>query len=261
MGRIFCRIIACTFLVVAAASYASPAMAKSTIPADPSCPAATDVQLTAQWTPSDDIVDGIRSPVELRTDGLLCVNPPSYAPDISEWIAINNTAGTKIAQIGFIHTFNDQDVSEYCRFWGTGSGSNVTLYDCTGQADHEYVYFLIQVDVDQNYAIEDCGAAGDFDNCVTEDDSEAVFSSAFAESASEADYACTEEMLGSNPDPVNFGNDSWGQVGENGEGWVVKNWSANGPYNDSNGNSDCTSDYEIGISGDIVTMWDSRETG
>lgn len=253
------RLLLSTLLVVGAAFYTPSAMAKPAIPADPQCPSENDVQVWGQWAPTNGIVNGIRAPVELRTDGLLCLNEPGFLPAVTEYIGIENSAATRIAQIGFQHHFTSGGVVENCRFWATGTGTP-TFYDCTGQTDHETVYFMIDTDVDQNYSIGDCGTDGDFDNCTQKSDSQAVFTSAFDLSSSEANYACTEQILGSNPDPVTFGNNNWGLVGQNGSGWVGKTWSAVGP-DDSNGNAACTSDYKIGISSDIVQMWDSRETG
>lgn len=67
----------------------------------------------------------------------------------------------------------------------------------------------------------------------------------------EVDHPCVSQMLGSNPNPMNFGNSSWGTVGNNG-GWNIRSWS--GFVNS------CPSDYERSISGDIITIWDSRNT-
>jgi len=243
-------------LVASVALCGPPALAGSSVvkPADPTCPSGSvqDTQVISEWRPSNGIVDGIRAPVELRTDGLLCTDySPYIVPVLYDWIGIESSNNTEIAQIGWEHTFGS-DGSEYCRFWAIDGGENPTSYDCTGQMNKVYVYFRIQVDVDQTYQIDDCGTEGDFNDCTQENANESVFSSAYDVSSSEALYACTTEILGDNADPVNFGTSSWGQVGEDGSGWDDRSWTT--PV------STCGSDYDIYINGHVVSMWDSRET-
>ncbi len=121
--------------------------------------------------------------------------------------------------------------------------------------DGTTVYFLINVYADgttDRYGIEDCGTKGDFSSCVQKDGSQAIFPVASGEGIEETNYGCTTQVLGSNPDPVDFGNNNWGMVANDGSSWDVRKWVGSG--------TGCGSDYKYVISGDIVDMWDSRNT-
>lgn len=221
---------------------------------NPQCDGASNVQTGGLWQPSNGDAEGIGAPILLRQDGNLCVN--SGLDDFeSPWIALEQVQGSGITQIGFDHDWNAQGGEHYCRFWAIGTGIPHD-YDCSGTADGKYVFFRIQTYSTPGgnllYSVDDCGTGGNFDNCTEESGNQAAYiNNAFAEAGQEVDHPCVSQMLGSNPDPMNFGNSNWGTVGNNG-GWNIKSWS--GFVNS------CSSDYKHSISGDIITIWDSRNT-
>ena len=178
---------------------------------------------------------------------------------MSKWIAIESDTTNDLAQIGFDHTYTSGGVSEYCRVRAIGTGIPV-LYDCTGQPAGETVYFPIQLNDDGVYDIEDCGTGGNFNNCTSENAGQAAFGSAAGAASTEANYGCSLELLGVNYDAVDYGNDNWGLVGNNGSGWVAKSWTPIGPISLKTGAAGCQSDYDISISGDGEATWDTRNS-
>ncbi len=142
-------------------------------------------------------------------------------------------------------------MSQWRRFWAIGTGVPED-YDCSGQKDNESVYFLIQENLAGKYGINDCGTGGDFSNCTLKNNGQAAFTNANALATEETDYACTEEILGINYSPVQFGNSNWGLVGNDFTGWDVRNWTTFP--------AGCSSDYDISSSGDKIATWDTRNT-
>jgi hypothetical protein len=214
-----------------------------------------NVQEGGYWAPANGDAEGIRAPINLRKDGELCTTAMSddFA---SDWIALTQNTGAGITQIGWDHHWNSGGGVEYCRFWAIGTG-HPNFYDCT-DSDETTVYFRIQTYNDGGtlrYDVDDCGTAGDFNDshCTQKSGSQAAYvngATAFADQ--EVDHPCVSFMLGSMAITVNYGNDNFGLVGNDGSGWVVKNWTG---FVDS-----CTNDYKKSISGDIIETWDSRNT-
>jgi hypothetical protein len=247
-------------LIVVFVPYSAVAAARTgALPRNPGCDVAFgNVQMGAYWQPSNGDVGGIRAPINLRRDWELCTD--SNDDDfMAVWIAIEqgtfNGNATGITQAGWIHERNGNGTaSEDCRFWAIGIGVS-NAYDCT-DSDNTTVYFRIDTysapGGDLFYNVDDCGTAGNFDNCTNKSASQDAYSSAFASPTSEVVHPCQSVMLGSPGDTVDYGNDNWGVVGNNGSGWDIRSWTAF--------NQGCTADYKMNLSGDQMQTWDTRNT-
>lgn len=243
--------LAAGFLIVCLAPIA-PARALAA-----SCPTAVE-QDGYYWAPSDHDVTGIRAPILLRTDTLLCSDTGSAGSLNTTWIAIQDAPD--IAQIGVIRHYTADGSREWCRVWATGIGVP-TFYDCSGSAtDHTYIYFLINFYIDPQlniwYNLQDCGTDGDFDNCTSENRGQAVFTTPTASVESEAHEACTTRIAGANSDRQFIGNSSWDLMAQNSSGWFERSWTA-APYLTTCG----PSDYARATTSDGVSFWDTRNGG
>jgi hypothetical protein len=127
------------------------------------------------------------------------------------WVAIENTAGSRITQIGFIHVYDSTlGVGKICRFWAIGSGV-AHEYGCGNQTDDVYTWFKIlkQYNADTKayyYNIYDCGT-GSYNGCTSKNASEAAYASAFGLVAAETDFgrsACTVRIMGASSDKQKF---------------------------------------------------------
>jgi hypothetical protein len=210
--------------------------ASAAVLSNPSCDSETYSDVGASWTTSDDQVYGVRAPILMRQDGLLCTN--SEDDDFeSPWIAVEQIVGAGITQIGFDHDWNSMGNEHYCRFWAIGHGAPHD-YDCGGTADGVTVYFEINTystgDNDY-YSVEDCGTEGDFSDCTQENGSQLAYvnDNDVAVASEETNHSCASQILGSNADPVTYGNDSWGTVGNDGSSWDGRSWSSL-PSSDNN---------------------------
>jgi hypothetical protein len=169
-----------------------------------------------EWTPGSGDISGVRAPIEMRFDGLVCGGGPEEA-FASSWIAIESSAGNSITQIGFLHFFNSVlGTGEFCRVWAIDGGAAHT-YGCNQQTNHTIVYFEIVRFTDPSthailYDILDCGTAGGYGNCASENSTQGAYSSAFSPVAAETDYgqsACTVRIMGSTTDAQKFGTSSF----------------------------------------------------
>jgi hypothetical protein len=96
--RRLCAFVVIAVLIPASAVLCSPvALARPAGPANPDCGSENYAQNGAYWGPSNGFVGGIRSPINLRTDGELCTSSNDFAAD---WIGIVEVGGPDIAQIG-----------------------------------------------------------------------------------------------------------------------------------------------------------------
>jgi len=236
-----------------------PAGAASAAPANPTCNSNSGSTWDGwQWIPgSSNHLYGVRAPVKLRTDGLLCTNSKNNSTS-SVWIAIQATNGSGFVQIGFIHKFNSSGVGEWCRFW-ENNNNLPQAYDCGNDADDTQVYFRIEqvcTAFGCNYATEDCGTGGDFTNCNVKDSSIAIFSSPAVAVNSEAHFWCDVRMMGQGSDRVWYGNSTWATSIDDNSGW-----SKNRTYANYAGGNQCTSDYmKDNAGGGLLRTWDSRNT-
>jgi len=152
---------------------------------DFSCPSSVASDFDGmEWTPGSGDISGVRAPIEMRFDGLVCGGGPEEA-FASSWIAIESSAGNSITQIGFLHFFNSVlGTGEFCRVWAIDGGAAHT-YGCNQQTNHTIVYFEIVRFTDPSthailYDILDCGTAGGYGNCASENSTQGAYSSAFS---------------------------------------------------------------------------------
>ena len=234
--------------------------------ADPSCPKPAPQHAFAGWTwnpASGDYVNGVRAPIRLRRDGLLCILQQGELEGAfnASWIGIGNPNGgfTALVQIGFIHDLNAQGNPEWCRFWFNPSQSTSKNYYC-GDDDNQQVYFEVQTYVTGGlqtfYGIYDCGIAGNFDNCNLKNGDTPLFTNDQAIVYSETDYDCTTYMQGQGTDRVWYGNSSWATSINDSNGWSKnRNWT-------DGSTAGCSSDYmDENDGGGLLRTWDSRNTG
>lgn len=230
----------------------------SAAPVDPGCNSnGTSTWAGFDWVPnSSNHLYGVRAPVKLRSDGLLCTDSVHDSTS-SVWIMIQSTVVQHFVQIGFIHKFNSNGVGEWCRFWETSSNLPQT-YDCS-DSDGTQVYFMIEQACTAfgcTYAIYDCGTGGDFSNCNLKDASMGIFSSPAVAVSSEAHFWCVVRMMGQGSDRVWYGNSSWATSIEDNSGW-----SKNRNWDSSYGPNQCPSDYQNdNAGGGLLRTWDSRNT-
>jgi hypothetical protein len=219
-----------------------------------SCPSVSYNAPFWLWVKSANDVYGVRAPVEMRTDGGLCV-PGSGSEDsfAAAWIGIQQQVGNGITQIGFINLYG----SGWCRFWAIGTGL-AHVYDCGGTSNSHYVYFEINRYYDSptrtyRYAIYDCGEAGGYGNCTAKDGSQAAYGNPEGVIAAETDYGCTVQIMGTASSPTHYGTTS-NPVEGFVTSWLSRTWGG------KQTEGDCTSDY-IGksVTGGFVT-WDSRNS-
>jgi hypothetical protein len=203
------------------------------------------------WTPSNQDVEGVRAPINMRTDGLLCSNI-HQDPFAANWIAIVQQNGSGITQIGFVHEPNSQGQFVWCRFWAIGEGVSHD-YDCGVDPNNTFVYFRVQQylsGLSPFYKVEDCGTEGDFNHCTTMNGTQPAYADPASEVASETDFGCEVYMLGSTSDAVQYGNSSWRLDGESSSGWAPRTWSAFKPR--------CTGDYSGTTISYGMRTWDTR---
>ncbi len=225
----------------------------------PSCPSSKASDFVSEaWYPTDAVVAGIRAPVQLRTDGTVCSGgpEPGFA---ATYVAINNTAGSEIDQIGFIHVYDSSlGAGKYCRFWAI-DGGGAHAYLCAHDSNDTYVYFQViefyDPDTRQNYySAEDCGTVGGYDSCTSHNSSQQAFASAFAFVSAETDFgraACTVKIMGSASDEENIGNSSYAVEGEHhiGDSWGTKTMI---------GSPGVCVDYSGEFSNTALDTWDTR---
>jgi hypothetical protein len=79
-----------------------------------------------QWTRTDNDIEGVRAPIQMRLDGAFCTAPVTL-PFNAAWIGIQNQAATKLAQIGLYHYQPSPGNARFCRFWAKGTGNTKCL--------------------------------------------------------------------------------------------------------------------------------------
>ncbi|HEY7146098.1 MAG TPA: hypothetical protein VH637_17810 [Streptosporangiaceae bacterium] len=244
-------------LLAAAAALVSvvlPAPAAVAQPGNPPCPAVDYDFSGGNWEPSNGVVAGVRAPIKIRKDGLLCSNT-QHDSFVAIWIGIGQMHGDHLAQIGFDHHYNKDGNPIFCRFWAIGTGFP-HYYNCKQIADDTSIFFKIesfQAGTSSLYKIQDCGTGGDFSNCTTENATQAAFGSARGETVSETDHGCASFMLGATSDKVIFGNSNWRLVGNNGATWGPRAWDLISPR--------CSSDYSAASTSNGIDTWDPRNAG
>jgi hypothetical protein len=221
---------------------------------NPPCPSFRTSAPFWLWTRSDVAVFGIRAPVQMRTNGLLCL-PVSDLPFAAAWIGIQQEVGNGITQIGFVHHYNSSGVGVYCRFWAIGTGSP-HFYDCGGTPNGKYVFFKIKRYYDTptrtyRYAVDDCGEAGGYGSCTVKSGSQAAYGNPEGIVAAETNYGCTIRIMGSGSAPTHYGTSSYPVQGYV-TTWATRTWSS------KQTEGDCTSYYGgKKVTGGMVT-WDTR---
>ncbi len=129
-----------TVALLSPAAYARPASAAA--PANPACSAQDKYDFVGwKWAPSNNDVVGVRAPINMRTDGLLC-SDAGHDAFAANWIAIVSQKTGGITQIGFDHDYNSQGESVWCRFWAIGTGV-AHDYKCGVDANNTFVYFRV----------------------------------------------------------------------------------------------------------------------
>jgi hypothetical protein len=194
-------------------------------PPNPSC-SNTDVEFVDQtWTRSLNDVLGVRAPIDLRTNGVVCATDGTS----SSWIGIQNAAGDQLTQIGFLHYYDTSlQTGVFCKFW-ENVPNPPQEYDCGITNNDTNTYFEIEQYISESealYAIDDCGSSGGYGSCTLENGNEAAFSSPFGVAAAEIHGACDSYMMGSESDPERYGTDSYPLEGDVPNGWAERTWSS-----------------------------------
>lgn len=218
----------------------------------PSCPSSTAYDFASNaWYPSDGDVGGIRAPVNLRRDGSVCTGGPQLG-FAAGWIGIENSAGTSIAQIGFIHVYDPNlGVGKYCEFWAIDGGA-AHLYNCGAWGDDALLHFMITKGTSY-YNIQDCGSGSGYSNCTSKNATQSIYSSAFALVSAETNYGrsgCTVHIMGTSADPqVEGATGDPIQGKHDGDAWGTKSLTASGPV---------CSHYHQGAANAYNHAWDDR---
>ena len=239
--------------LVSAMLHAPVALAQADTP--PQCFAVDYDFAGASWRPSDGAVDGIRAPINMVRDGLLCAGSQSLGNDfVSPWIGIEDHNSHGITQIGFDHSWGPDGNPRYCRFWATGIGMPHD-YDCGADPNGTTVYFRVETyeSADNTYyKVYDCGVSGFSNPCTIKNAGTRAYSNAYASAASETNHGCASYMQGSTSDKVTFGNSLWRLDGNDGSGWGARTWALI--------NTRCTGDYSAAITSNGVSTWDTRNS-
>jgi hypothetical protein len=156
------------------------------------------------WTPSDNAATGFRSVITLQRNSVLCDNG---APGmVSDWVGIDNNAGSKITQIGFYHE-RISGVTHYERFWAIDDGTPNFYKE--GDTDGTSIYFKVaaKLEGDTWFLVPyDCGAS-DFSTCTAENFDEQAYSASYGYVKAETNYGgsgCTAVMAGSSTTAASF---------------------------------------------------------
>lgn len=214
----------------------------------------------ATWTPNAGAgyyAAAIRAPVLLRQGASICTDFENL-DSVGEWIGIENTAETQIAQTGFVRIITDWNTyqAQYCRFWAIGIG-NVHAYHCGGDSGGDTDYFEIQAQGSGQhyyYSIFDCGLTGGYDNCVLKNAAESVDFDAYGLSMGEANYACGDQFNGGPTSRAQFGNSDYPIKGQSavGSAWSTHQW-------DVQHNNNC-GHYENSVTDTVIQTWDNRNS-
>jgi hypothetical protein len=227
------RAVARLFMLISvAATVFQPIPAFAVLPDCPS-PQAYDF-IKSHWTPSDNNVTGIRAPLKVRLDGLVCKDT-TYPGFAAAWIAIENQDSNGITQIGWIHFYDPSiDSGKWCRFFAIGTGA-VQTYGSCAPADDVFLYVKIQNQFDPErhanfYNVYDCGTGGGYTDCVSKTWSQADYVHSLAAIDAETNYGCTVHIMGYSADTQNDGRNSpddpiQGQD-DPGGGWSIKSLDA-----------------------------------
>jgi hypothetical protein len=206
------------------------------------------------WAPSTNDVEGVRAPIELRTNGELC-QPTSDEAFASPWIAIEQGNGQGITQIGFDHEFSSSGSGEFCRFWAIGTG-HPHDYDCASTGNNTFVFFEIEQYISGGnvfYAVYDCGSSGGYGNCILMSGNQAAYTEPVGSVAAETDEGCPVRIMGTASAPTNYGTSANPVEG-------LANSSCSGHDWGSTLHQNCSSDYAGSIQTGPVLMstWDTR---
>jgi hypothetical protein len=175
------------------------------------------------WTRSLNDVQGIRAPIDLRTNGVVC-SPNGTS---SSWIGIQD--GSHLTQIGFLHYYDTNlQTGVFCKFW-ENLPNPPQLYSCGISNNDTYTYYKIQEYNDGStvaYAIDDCGSSGGYSSCTQKNGTEGAYANPFGVVAAEIHGACGSYVMGSSADPERVGTDSFPLEGDVPNGWAERTWSS-----------------------------------
>lgn len=227
--------------------------------ANPTCPAklAGDMQ-GMTWMPPRSDLSGVRAPIEMKTDGLVC-SGGTYYGFAASWIGIESGGFNSITQVGVYHFYNNgTGTGEFCRFWAIDGGAPHT-YGCNQQVNDQLVYFEIFRFTDPSthmllYDILDCGTAGGYGSCTGKDSSQVAYSTAFGIASAETDYgqdACTVQIMGSSTAAQRFGTSAYPIEGTLGDSsWQTRSFAP--------GSGPICQDYPGTFKPERQWIWDTR---
>jgi hypothetical protein len=210
-------------------------------------------------------VNGVRAPIEVRTDGGLC-NHDGH-PDSADftYIAIRGSSPSAYAELGLEKNwgcFLNSCSERYCHFWATGTPGGVfmgTDYACGDGSNLTEYFFTIHLNSNLNkYVLSDCGTSGGYavSNCNDQNNQLDVFGDPAGIVAAQADYSCDLHIEGSQPDKQNVGTTSYHIQGlDDSFQWVARSW---GSYY-----SDCSSTFikSEQNGGETMKFYDTRNNG
>jgi hypothetical protein len=204
------------------------------------------------WQRSDNDVEGIRAPIDLRRSGVVCRTKGVAAA----WIGIEPGANGAVTQIGFFHYYDPNlGTGRFCKFWENYPKNFAQIYYCFNGDDDVFTYFRISLYNDNGtarYGIDDCGTSGGYNpNCHQEDGTQAAYNNPYGVATAEGQGECQTQIMGSVSDPQKYGNMSYPLEGQTGSGWLQRNFlCCYVPDNCSN--------YTWGLASEGLRTWDLR---
>jgi hypothetical protein len=215
------------------------------------------------WTRTAWDVDGVRAPVEMRTDGGLCDNDVGWQKNFSAtWIAIEENAGSGINQAGILHSELPDGTKQWCRFYAGGIGA-AQRYSCTYDPNGTFIFYTIHTyNSGQNYQISDCGTSGGYLSCTPKYGADSVYDEPLSATDAETALGCDIHIMGSNTNQQNVGESNWFVQGLDGSGtWASRSWGNQGVFNIF-GASGCDTYYKLSEvnSGEIMKFYDTRNS-
>jgi len=200
-------------------------------------------------------VDGVRAPIENRTDGALCDSSQfgGNSDDVT-WIGIvcPNVGCTNIVQIG-IRRLWDGSTRRECIFWENSTTQGV--FNCNNLSDDTDYYFKIHV-FNGKYVISSCGTSGSYDPsvCAVKDDTQGVFGNPAGQIEAEVHWSCDLHIFGNSTDKQNVGIPTSFIQGLNDSGnWPARTWNSQG--------SQCSHYIQSEHNqGETIQFYDTRNT-